>query len=63
MKANLAQLELTRKRLQDDLLAVRRSSMQAGHRGDFRAVAKLTLETARINQALSDVEVAELSAL
>ena len=37
--------------------------MQAGHRGDFRAVAKLTLETARINQALSDVEVAELSAL
>ena len=63
MKANLAQLELNRKRLQGELTAVRRSSLQAGNRGDFRAVGRLTLEAAKINQALSDVDAAELSAL
>lgn len=61
MKANLAQLELNRRRLLGDLMIVRRSSMQAATRGDFRAVGKLTLEAAKINQALSDVDVAELS--
>lgn len=63
MKPNLAQMELTRKRLQSDLLVVRRSSMLAGNRGDFRTVGKLTLEAARINQAIAELEAAELSAL
>ena len=63
MKPNLVQLALSRKKLQGDLMAVRRSSMQAGNRGDFRSVGQLTLEAARINQALSDIDAAELSAL
>lgn len=35
--------------LQADLERIRRQSIEASRRGDFRLVAKLTLETARLN--------------
>ena len=63
MKSNLAQLTLQRKKLLAELSEVRLNSMRATHRCDFRAVGRLTLEAAVINQAISDVDVAELFAL
>ena len=57
MKSNLAQLTQNRKQLTSALCDVRRSSLQATGRGDFRVVGKLTLEAARLNRAISDVEV------
>ena len=63
MKMNLAQLACNRKKLVSALSDVRQNSMRATHSGDFRAVGKLTLEAARINTAIAEVDVAELSAL
>lgn len=63
MKSNLAQLARNRKQLFADLSQVRRFALQASNRQDFRQVGKLTLEAARLNRALSDLEDAEFSAL
>jgi hypothetical protein len=63
MKANQAQLARNRKQLVSALSDVRQHSMRASHSGDYRTVARLTVEAARINSAISDVDVAELSAL
>jgi hypothetical protein len=63
MKPNLAQLVRNRKQLVSALSNVRQDSIRASHTGDYRTVAKLTLEAARINSAIADVDVAELSAL
>jgi hypothetical protein len=63
MKANLAQLVRNRRQLVSALSNVRQHSMRASHCGDYRTVAKLTIEAARINSAIADVDVAELSAL
>jgi hypothetical protein len=63
MKPNLAQLARNRKQLVGALSAVRQQSMLATHGGDFRAVGKLTMEAARINSAIAEVDVAELCAL
>jgi len=63
MKPNLAQLAQTRKKLAADLIVIRQSSMRAGNQGDFRTVGKLTMEAARLNQAISDLEAEELASL
>ena len=63
MKANLDQLARNRKQLVSALSAVREQSMRATGCGDFRAVARLTLEAARINTAIAAVDDAELCAL
>ena len=57
MKSNLTQLAQSRKELTTALGDVRRISLQATGRGDYRLVGKLTLEAARLNRAISDVEV------
>jgi hypothetical protein len=63
MKSNLAQLDRERKKLVSALSEVRQTSMRATAYNDYRTVGRLTLEAARLNRALSDVDVAELSAL
>lgn len=63
MNSNLTQLARQREQLTQELSRVRRSSIQANSRGDFRVVAKLTIEAARINQAINDTQDKELLAL
>ena len=63
MKPNLAQLARNRKHLLSTLSDVRQLSMRATQCGDYRAVGRLTIEAARINSAISEVDVAEMIAL
>jgi hypothetical protein len=63
MKPNLAQLACSRKKLVSALSDVRQISMRATDCGDFRAVGRLTIEAARINTAIAEIDVAELLAL
>lgn len=63
MKSNLAQFARNRKQLLSALSEVREHSLRATQCGDFRAVGRLPLEAARINSAISEVDVAELIAL
>lgn len=62
MKPNLAQLARRRKNLHSHLSDVRELSLRATQCGDFRSVGRLTLEAARINSAISEVDVAEMIA-
>jgi hypothetical protein len=62
MKPNLAQLARNRKQLVSTLSDVRQHSLRATYCGDFRAVARLTIEAACINSAISEVDVAEMIA-
>lgn len=63
MKPNLAQLASNRKKLVSALCGVRQHSMRATHSGDYRTVAKLTVDAARINTAIAELDVAELLTL
>ena len=54
MKPNSAELPKSRQELTIELAKNRRESMRASERGDFRTVARLTLEAARLNKAISD---------
>jgi hypothetical protein len=63
MNSNLAQFARQREQLSLELSKVRRHSLLASSRGDFRVVAKLTLEAARLNQAIFDSQDQELLAL
>lgn len=63
MKPNLTQIALNRKHLLSALSDVRQHSIRATNSGDYRAVGKLTLEAARLNNAIAELAVAELSAL
>ena len=55
----LAQLARQRQSLTEELIKVRRSSMEASQRGDFRAVARLTVEAARLNRAITEARAKE----
>jgi hypothetical protein len=55
----LLDLARHRQHLTQELARIRRSSMDASARGDFRAVARLTLEAARINAAISETQAKE----
>ena len=63
MNSNLVQLARHREYLSQELSKVRRNSIQATSRGDFRGVAKLTLEAARLNQAILETQDKEMLAL
>ena len=63
MKLTLEQLANSRKKLVSSLSDVRQSSMRATQSGDYRTVGRLTLEAARINMAIAELDVAELLAL
>jgi hypothetical protein len=52
MKATEAQKEQKLSQLADELSGIRRSSLRATNRGDFREVGRLTLEAARVNRAI-----------
>jgi len=43
-------------KLKHKLAQVRRASLHASQRGDFRAVGKLTCEAAQINQCIQETE-------
>jgi len=59
MNSNLAHLVNYRQQLTQELTKVRRTSLHASHRGDFRTIAKLTLEAARLNRAICDTQIKE----
>jgi len=56
---DLARIAQERESLNRELAKIRRASMQASERRDFRTVARLTLEAARINRALLDAQTKE----
>jgi hypothetical protein len=45
--------------LKQELIQVRRASLLATEKGDYRTVAQLTIEAARLNQALVVSQVEE----
>lgn len=62
MSHNLVQLARQRESLDRELLSIRQASMTAARRDDFRSVARLTFEAARVNRSIVETEVnAELA--
>jgi len=59
MNSNPVQTTKSREQLTQELAKVRRASMDASARGDFRAVARLTVEAARLNRAISETQTPE----
>ena len=59
---NESQPKRSRENLTQELAKIRRSSLEASAGGDFRAVARLTMEAARINRELSAMLTKEESA-
>ena len=59
MNLNPIQPASQRQDLNAELVKIRRESMKASERGDFRAVARLTLEAARLNRAIAESQVQE----
>jgi len=55
MDSNPLQLPQSREELTVQLAKNRRESLAASERGDFRAVARLTLDAARLNKAISEM--------
>jgi hypothetical protein len=55
MNSNPTALPLSREELAIQLAKNRRECLAASERGDFRAVARLTLEAARLNQAIASI--------
>ena len=54
MREDAKDLPKTREELNAALAKIRRESLNASERGDFRAVARLTLEAARLNRAIAE---------
>ena len=62
MSPNLVQIARQREFLGRELLSIRQASLRAARRDDFRGVARLTLEAARVNRSITEAEVnAELA--
>lgn len=55
MNSNTAPLPRTREQLAAQLAQIRRESLSASARGDFRSVARLTLEAARLNKEIAEI--------
>jgi hypothetical protein len=53
METNSTQVARSRQELSVQLANNRRESLAASERGDFRVVARLTREAARLNQAIA----------
>jgi len=62
MNPSLIHLARQREHLRAELSRTRRNSIQASTRGDFRGVAKLTLEAARLNREIESIQDKELLA-
>jgi hypothetical protein len=63
MNSNPAQLARQRECLTQELSKVRRNAILASSRQDFRSIAKLTIEAARLNEAIHLTQDQELLAL
>jgi hypothetical protein len=63
MNPNLVQLARQREYLTQELSKVRRNAIVASSRQDFRNIAKLTIEAARLNEAILQTQDKELLAL
>ena len=59
MTSNLHQIARRRARLNEELTMIRDSSLRASRVGDYRAVARLTLEAAEINRSITETEIQE----
>jgi len=57
MNQTPVQISRDRQNLSQELAKIRRASMQATERRDFREVARLTLEAAKLNKAISDSQI------
>ncbi len=57
MNTSLVKIARQRENLNLELSAIRQASLRAVRHDDFRAVARLTLEAARVNQSLADNEI------
>jgi hypothetical protein len=57
MTTSLVQIARQRENLTQELSIVRRASLQASRNDDFRSVARLTLEAARINRSIAEADV------
>ena len=62
MKPNLAQLARNRELLVNELSHNRRIALKNSYHGDVRILSRLTMEAARINRAISDIDCAEMEA-
>ena len=62
MTSSLIQISRQREHLSNELSAIRQASLKAARNNDFRGVARFTLEAAKINKAIADVDTqAELA--
>ena len=62
MTLSLGQISRQREYLSNELSSIRQASLKAARNNDFRGVARLTLEAARINKAIADADTeAELA--
>ena len=62
MSPNLLQIARQREFLGRELLSIRQASLKAARRDDFRGVARLTLEAAKVNRSILEADVnAELA--
>jgi hypothetical protein len=62
MTSSLIKIARQREQLTQDLSAIRHASLRATRNEDFRAVARLTLEAARLNRSIGEADVqAELA--
>ena len=57
VSVNLVQIARHRENLGRELLSIRGASMRAARRDDFRTVARLTLEAARVNRSILEADV------
>jgi len=60
MKLTVTENDLTK--MKQRLQEVRRASLMASQRGDFRAVGKLTCEAAQLNRSIQEAEGLMLAA-
>jgi hypothetical protein len=63
MTSSLVKITRQREYLSNELSSIRQASLKASRNNDFRNVARLTLEAARINKAISDADAEAVLAL
>jgi len=58
MNSSLTKIVRQREYLSQQLSSIRQASLKATRSDDFRTVARLTLEAARVNNTLAEIEAA-----
>lgn len=57
MRTSEQQISRQRQILDQELNSIRQKSLAAARNNDFRSVARLTIEAARVNRSIVDTEV------